>query len=356
MRANESPVRTSVFRGTIRRRHDLPFPGDILVSSGDQVEAGAPWAVCNPVGRVSIRDITRVSRVPPARVLEETNQPQNQEIPAGTVIAAGAGVGTLFGAGDWVAPWNGKLAHVSTISGLGFFQQSIGSTALFARLSGTVVEVADGSHIVIEGSATSIWCAYGVGGTSFGRVVNVADGAGLEFRADDEDGMCVVVVADTVSMDWIDALPPEQVAAVVAPSMSLDKFPQSRKPARNGESRDAQPRIPTVLTEGVCSARMPPALQWIFRKHEGQTASVIAASTPGEAEVILIGGDIVASAERPAAMRIAAGPDMGVQVYRGESEALYRRNGAGVLGRLVDLYREEGGRTQVIADNLERLA
>ena len=55
-------------------------------------------------------------------------------------------------------------------------------------------------------------------------------------------------------------------------------------------------------------------------------------------------------------MRIAAGPDMGVQVYRGESEALYRRNSAGVLGRLIDLYREEGGRTQVIADNLERLA
>ena len=84
--------------------------------------------------------------------------------------------------------------------------------------------------------------------------------------------------------------------------------------------------------------------------------SVVAASTPGEAEVILIGGDIAASAKRPAAMRIAAGPDMGEQVYRGESEALYRRNSAGVLGRLVDLYREEGGRTQVIADNLERLA
>ncbi len=289
-------------------------------------------------------------------MVEETNQLQNQEIPAGAVIAAGAGVGTLFGAGDWVAPWNGKLAHVSTISGLGFFQQSIGSTALFARLSGTVVEVGNGSHIVIEGSATSIRCAYGAGGTSFGRVVNVSDSAGLEDCADDEDGMCIVVVADTVSMDWIDALPPEHIAAVVAPSMSLDKPPQSRKPARNGESRDGQPRIPTVLTEGVCSARMPPALQWIFRKHEGQMASVVAASTPGEAEVILMGGDIATSAKRPEAMRIAAGPDMGVQVYRGESEALYRRNGAGVLGRIVDLYREEGGRTQIVADNLERLA
>ena len=121
MRDNESPVRTSVFGGTIRRRHDLPFPGEILVSIGDKIEAGAPWAVCNPVGRVGIRDITRVSRVPPARVLEETNQLQNREIRSGTVIAAGARVGTLFGAGDWVAPWNGKLAHVSTLSGLASF-------------------------------------------------------------------------------------------------------------------------------------------------------------------------------------------------------------------------------------------
>ena len=195
MRVSESPVRTSVLGGTIRRCHELPFPGDILVSAGDQIEVGAPWAVCNPVGHVSIRDITRVSRVPPARVLEETSQTQNREVPAGGVIAAGSGVGTLFGASDWVAPWNGKLAHVSTISGLGFFQQSIGSTALFARLSGTVVEVDDRSHVVIEGAATSIRCAYGAGGTSFGQVVNVTDRAELESLASD-DGMWIVVVAD----------------------------------------------------------------------------------------------------------------------------------------------------------------
>ena len=282
LRDNESPVRTSVFGGTIRRRHDLPFPGEILVSTGDKIKAGAPWAVCNPVGRVGIRDITRVSRVPPARVLEETNELQNREIRSGTVIAAGAGVGTLFGAGDWVAPWNGKLAHVSTLSGLGFFQQSIGSIALFARLSGAVVEVADRSHIVIEGSATSIRCAYGAGGTSFGRVLNVADRTEREFLTDDADGMWVVVVADTVSMDWIDTLPPEQIAAVVAPSMSVETFPESRKDPENGGSRTAQPRIPTVLTEGVCSARMPPALQQTFRKHQGRIASVVAASTPGD--------------------------------------------------------------------------
>ena len=355
LRDNDSPVRTSVFGGTIRRRHDLPFPGEILVSTDDEIEAGAAWAVCNPVGRVSIRDITRVSRVPPARVIEATDQTQNREMPTGAVIAAGAGVGTLFGAGDWVAPWNGKLAHVSTLSGLGFFQQSIGSTALFARLSGRVVEVADRSHIVIEGSATSIRCAYGAGGTSFGRVLNVTDRAELDFFDEDAEGMSIVVVADTVSMDWIDALPPERIAAVVAPSMSIETFPESRKDSENDGSRAVQPSIPTVLTEGVCSARMPPALQRIFRKHQGRAASVVAASTPGEAEVILIGGSIATGAKRPAAMRIAAGPDFGAQVYQGEPEALYRRNGAGVLGRLVDLHREEGGRTQVIADNLERL-
>ena len=356
MRASESPVRASILGGIIRRRHELPFPGDILVSAGDEIEIGAPWAVCNPVGHVSIRDITRVSRVPPARVLEETSQTQDREIPAGAVIAAGSGVGTLFGAGDWVAPWNGKLAHVSTVSGLGFFQQSIGSTALFARLSGTVVEVDDHSHIVIEGSATSIRCAYGAGGTSFGRVLNVTDRAELEFLTDDEDGMWVVVVADTVSTDWIDELPPERIVAVVAPSMAVDEFPQGRIRAKDGRSRDALTRIPTVLTEGICSVRMPPALQLMFRKHQGRMASVVAASTPGEAEVILIGGNIANGVKRNAAMRVAAGPDLGAQVYQGGSETLYRRNSAGVLGRLVDLHREEGGRTQVIADNLERLA
>ena len=96
-------------------------------------------------------------------------------------------------------------------------------------------------------------------------------------------------------------------------------------------------------------------MQWIFREHQGRVASVVAASTPGEAEVILIGGNIASGVKRRTAMRVAAGPELGAQVYQGESEALYRRNSAGVLGRLVDLHREEGGRTQVIADNLERI-
>ncbi len=352
--ANDLMIRTSVQTGTLRRRHDLPFPGEILVSVGDEIEVGARWAVCHPVGRTSIRDITRVSRVPPAQAREATKDAEDREVPAGAVIAKGAGM--LLGSAEWVAPWNGRLVHVSSLSGLGFFQETIDSIALFTRLSGTVIEVGERSHIVIEGNATSIGCAFGAGGTSFGRILVVTDGTEVEFPVEEPPGPWIVVATDAVAAKWIDRLPPEQTAAIVAPSMPVDAFFDMKQSPDNGDSASAQWKIPTALTEGICSARMPPALQQIFRDHEGQMASVVAASTPGEAEVVLIDDPNSADPDQPTVMRIAAGPDLGTQVLPRESEAVDGRNGAGVLGRMIDLHREEGGRTEVIAENLERLS
>ena len=346
-------VRTSVRRGLQRRRHDLPFPGEILVSAGDEIEVGAQWAVCQPVGRTSIRDVTRVSRVPPARVREATKDARDREIPAGTVIARGAG--TLLASAEWVAPLNGRLAHVSDISGLGFFQETSDSIALFARLSGTVIECVERSHIVVEGNATSIRGAFGAGGTSFGRVLVVTEGTDIEFPVEGPAGPWIVVVTDAVTAGRIGRLPPDRTAAIVAPSMPAEVFLGMDQSPENGDPAAPRWNLPTVLTEGICSARMPPALQQIFREHEGRFASVVATSTPGEAEVILIGDPDATDRDQSPALRISAGPNLGTQVLPRDSKAIGSRNAAGVLSQMIDLHREEGGRTEVIAENLERI-
>ena len=349
-----SLVQSSVAAGPLKRRHDLPFAGEIEVQVGQDIEIGTRWAVCHPAGRTSIRDIPRVSRVSPAQAAEAIDSPLGDEVAEGSRLAKGGGF--LSGSRDWTAPWNGRMEHISDLSGLGFFRESLDAIPLYARLSGTVVEVVDGSHIDIEGRATAIRCAYGAGGTSFGRILVASEGSDIEFPRDGPEGPWIVMILDTLTPDWISALPLEKTSGLIAPSVapeSIDVFEAS--PDAGEANAGAKKRPPTVLTEGICSSRMPPALQKIFRSCIEMQACLVASSTPGEAEVILPEADRSALPQMDEAVRIAAGPQIGVQGTWKGHEAPFGRNGAGVVGHMVDLQRDEGGIARVISDNLERL-
>lgn len=344
-------IRTSVLRQTLQRRHELPFPGRILVAVGDRIDVGASWAVCDRIGRTSIRDVSRLARIPPAQTPEATRDAQDCEISAGAVVVKGTG--SLFGSRQWSAQWNGKLAHVSSISGLGFFQESMAALPLLARLSGKIVEVAEGSHIVIEGTATALRCAYGAGGTSFGRIT-LTDSSDLIPPVDDPSVQCVVVTTETLSTKSLDHWVPH-AAAIVAPSMAAETLLALQNSRVSDSSATQQWDIPIVLTEGISSARMPPVLQQLFRNCDGQSASVVATSTPGEAEILVIQEPGSIDSLAPLAMRIAAGPELGTQVSARTTEVVEGRNSAGIVGAIMNLHREEGGKVQVLTENLEEL-
>jgi len=345
-------ARPSVHGGRLRRVHTLPFQGEILVREGDAIEAGDRWAVCMPVARVDARDVTALSGVPPVQVGEAVLVSVKAPVAAGTVLARGKG--RLFGGGDWTARWDGELVHVSVLSGLAFFRETAVEAPLYSRLSGTVVAVSEGRHIAVEGEAVSVRCALGAGGTGFGRVVVASEEAGVQFPLNGPEGPWVVVVADTLQPTWIASLPEGKVSAVIAPSISADRYLElTGKWGASDGSPPALAAVPLVLTEGICESRMPPAVQRTFRDHSGRMACVVASSIPGEAEVLLIGRSPVLGSG--SALRIASGDYMGAQATAVQEEAVMGRNATGVLAPQLRVRREEGGTMRVCLDNLESL-
>lgn len=339
--------------GRLRRRHFLPYPGEILVGPGDPVEAGSRWAVCHPRGKVGIRDVTRITGVPPAKVGEAAGAVMGQRVSEGTVIARATG--GFVGRRDWIAPWTGQLVHLSALSGLGFFREELDEFPLYCRISGVVIEAVEGSHVVIEGQASAIRCAFGAGGTGFGRVLVASAGNEVQFPLGDQKVPSIVLITDPLDPEWLDSLPPERVSGVIAPSISPIRYLAlaERRLASRDVSGGSVP-VPVLLTEGIGRARMPPALQRLLRDHEGRPACAVASSRPGECEILLLGRNAPPPGRFPP-LRLAGGPLMGAQASAVGQDPVTGRNGAGFLVPELLVQRDEGGRLMVPLDNLEFL-
>jgi len=352
-------VRRSIAGGTLRRRHSLPYPGEIVVAEGDAIESGATWARCTPGGRASARALAGMTRLPPARVGEALLSAEGELAPAGELLARGRG--GLLRSQDWVAEWPGAMGYVSKISGLAFFLEAVDPVPLYARLGGTVAEVEAGSHIVIEGDALAVAGAFGGGGTGFGDIAIVDDDPGRAVGLPG-DNPALLVFTGSLRFEWLTAYPRERVAGVVAPTVEAAEI-ESRTglPPTRAALAEILGEIPVLLTEGIGNAAMPPALQRRFRRHAGRPGCLSGSARAGEAEGLLLDGD-EPEADAPDAdgqaterLRIGGGRFLGSEVVLVADGSGARRTGAGQLTRQVEVRSDERGRLHVPVWNLESL-
>ncbi|HJO07725.1 MAG TPA: hypothetical protein QGG37_10375 [Chloroflexota bacterium] len=354
MKAEPSGIRRSIAGGMLRRRHNLLYPGEIVVAEGDAIESGATWARCTPGGRASARNLARMTRLPPARIGEALLSPEGELAPAGELLVRSRG--GLLRSQDWVAEWPGAMGHVSKLSGLAFFIEAVDPEPLYARLGGTVAKVVADSHIVIEGEATAVAGAFGGGGTGFGDITIVDDGSGAALGLPG-DNPALLVFTGPLRFEWLTAYPRERVAGVIAPTVAAAEI-QSRTglPPTRAALAEILGGMPVLLTEGVGSTGMPPALQRRFRRHAGHPGCLGGSVRPGEAEVLLLDGDEPTSdgqaAER---LRISNGRHLGAEVVPVSDKPRAHRTGAGQLTRQVEVRSDERGRLNVPLWNLESL-
>ena len=354
MSAEPAAIRRSIAGGTLRRRHNLPYPGEIVVAEGDAVEPGATWARCTPGGRASARELAALTRLPPARIGEALLSPEGELAPTGELLARGRG--GLLRSQDWVAEWPGAMGHVSQISGLAFFIEAVDPVPLYARLGGTVVEVVAGSHIVIEGQAVAVAGAFGGGGTGFGDITVVDDDPGAAVGLPG-DNPALLVFTGPLRFEWLTAYPRDRVAGVVAPTVAAAEI-ESRTglPPTRAALAEILGDIPVLLTEGIGSAPMPPALQRRFRRHAGRPGCLSGGARAGEAEVLLPAGDEpAADGEASERLRIGTGRHLGAEVVPLAGGPRAHRTGAGQLTRQVEVRSDERGRLHVPLWNLESL-
>ncbi|MDP6350207.1 MAG: hypothetical protein QGG58_10620 [Chloroflexota bacterium] len=354
MSAERAGIRRSIAGGTLRRHHSLPYPGEIVVAEGDAIEPGATWARCTPSGRASARVLAEMTRLPPARIGEALLSPEGKLAPAGELLARGRG--GLRRSRDWVAEWPGVMGHVSKISGLAFFIEAVDPVPLYARLGGTVVEVVADSHIVIQGQAVAVAGAFGGGGTGFGNITVVDDDPGAAVGLPG-DNPALLVFTGPLRFEWLTAYQRERVAGVVAPTVAAAEI-ESRTglPPTRAALAEILDDLPVLLTEGIGSAPMPPALQRRFRRHAGHPGCLRGSARAGEAEVLLPAGDEPADdGEASDRLRIGNGRHLGAEVVPLAGGPRAHRTDAGQLTRQIEVRSDAHGRLYVPLWNLESL-
>lgn len=355
MGSEPTPLREAVATGKIRRRHTLPFPGEILVAAGDEVELGTPLARCTPGGRTSVRDLSGLTKLPAARIGEALLSREREGVPEGELLVRGRG-GLLRGR-EWTSEWPGAIKYVSKISGLAFFAESTDPAPLYSRMRGLVKEVEEDKHIVVEGEATAIAGALGQGGMGFGNIVVAGEGSQVQYPAGGDGDAWLIVFTESLRFDWLTSLPRERVAGVIAPSILPSEI-ESRtgSPPTRAALGEILGKFPLLLTEGIGKAAMPAALQRRLRAHDGRPASLNGGTMPGEAEVLLVEPDEAAGTDDDEArLRVGGGRFLGSEVTLLSGGPSPRRTGAGLLTTQLEVRSDERGQQFVPVRNLERL-
>jgi hypothetical protein len=355
MKTDPTAPRATVTIGKLRRRHTLPFPGEILVKLGDTVELGTPWARCTPGGRTSVRDLAGLSRLSAARIGEALLSREREGVPTGDLLARGRG--TLLRRRDWTAAWPGAVTYVSKISGLAFFAESTDPAPLYCRLHGSVVEIEKDKHIVIEGDAAAIAVALGHGGLGFGNILVAGEGPQTSLPVTGEGEASLIVFTESLRFDWLTAFPRDRLAGVIAPSVMASEIKsRTGSPPTHSALAEILGEFPLLLTEGIGNASMPGALQRRLRAHEGRPASLVGSALPGRAEILLIQPDEAAAVDDDEVrLRIGAGRFLGSEVSLLPDESLSRHTGAGLLTPHLEVRSGDRGRLHVPGLNLERL-
>ena len=289
----ESVIRQALPRGVavgrLRRRHALPFPGRILVDAGDSVYSGQIWCRGRLQRGAVVVDLPRLLQVQPDEVPDLLAVEPGATVEAETLLAGTPG--RLRTSRHWLAPTRGTLTEVNTRTGVAVFVREVRDVSLRCRLGGEVVSADPEDGIVVEGDGVAVAGALGGGGRAYGPLRFVESGERPDARSDSPQPG-ILVTPEPLRAEWVRRALESRVAGIVAPSadaemvMGLGLAPNiaGLEPPEGSFGRPPQT---IVLTGGVGLARMPHALQDVFRAAEGEVGAVVGARRPGQSEVLL---------------------------------------------------------------------
>ncbi|MYD95341.1 MAG: hypothetical protein F4Y02_17015 [Chloroflexi bacterium] len=358
--ANRPALPRGVFVGRLRRRHALPFPGRILVDVGDSVVPGQIWCRGRLRSGVAVVDLPRLLQVQPADVPDLLAVEPGVTVEAETLLAGTPG--RLRTSRHWLAPTRGTLTEVNARTGVAVFVREIRDAALYCRLGGVVVS-ADPDGIVVDGDGVALAGALGGGGRAYGPLRFVESGERPDSRADGAEPS-ILVTPDPLRAEWVRRALETRTVGIVAPSADAEMATGlGLAPTIAGLSPPdgsyGRPPQTIVLTAGVGAARMPHAVQDIFRAAEGEVGAVIGARRPGQSEILLPptaaeGLAQVAADHLP--VQLASGPGAGAEgVALGDAPDVGRMS-SGIATQFMRVRLAEGGIATWPTPNLTTLA
>ena len=158
---------------TVRRERRLPLKGEVLVASGEAVDAHTVVARTELPGNVQTVNLAARLSVDPARAEAALTRPVGSPIAKGEVIAAAK---SLFGLATHriESPVEGTIESVSKVSGQLILREPPVPVEISAYVRGTVAEVLPGEGVVVESRGALLQGIFGVGGETWGEIAIAA--------------------------------------------------------------------------------------------------------------------------------------------------------------------------------------
>lgn len=164
-----TPALAVTSRTTVRRRRDLPIPGEILVREGDVVQGSHVVARALLEGELRLLRAAELLGIPAEDVAAALKVKVDDDVAEGAVVAEVRGLWGLFKS-TVLAPMGGRIEFVSSSTGHIGIRAPSRPLDLPAYITGKVVAVDANRSVVIESECTFVQGIFGVGGERQGRV------------------------------------------------------------------------------------------------------------------------------------------------------------------------------------------
>jgi hypothetical protein len=268
-------------RARLQRERRLPLKGSVLAALGERVEAEQVVARCELPGNVQTLNLAARLALDPTRV------PSSLLLAVGSAVREGqpiASARSLFGLvrNTIVAPTDGTLESVSSVSGQLIFREPPIPVEVTAYVEGVVHEVLPDEGVVVETEAAFLQGIFGIGGETWGEITAAVEHSGddlTEARLKPEHRGRIVVGGAHVTYGALLRARELGVAGVVVGGFDDQDLRQllghDLGVAITGSEELG---ITLVLTEGFGRIRMADRAWSLLRRFEGRRASMSGAT------------------------------------------------------------------------------
>jgi hypothetical protein len=325
-------------RTVVRRERRLPLRGKVLVRSGDKVAPHDVVARTELPGNVQTVNLAARLGVDPERVPATLLCGVGSPVKRGDPLAEARG---LFGFGrrTLVAPTDGVIENVSTITGQLIVREPPIPVEVQAYVQGTVAEVLPGEGVVVEARGALMQGIFGVGGETWGPLalgVDAPDAVLTPAQVRPEHHGHVLVAGAGVSQEALSRARAFGVAALVVGGIEdVDLRQLLGRDLGVAITGGEDIGLTVVVTEGFGTLPMSERAWTLLAARRGRLASVSGATQirAGVLRPEVLVPDVEAVTE-PASADTAPTLDLGALVR------LIRAPYFGRIGRVVEMPAE----------------
>jgi hypothetical protein len=152
-----------------RARRLLPIAGDVLVKTGDQVQARQVVAQALMPGDITPLNMSKLLSMPPAEVPGCMLKQQGDRVAVGEVLARTKGIFGMMRT-EYKSSAAGTIETISATTGQLILRGEPTPVQAKAYLSGTVIEIISNEGCVIEADIAYVQGIFGIGGEAFGKI------------------------------------------------------------------------------------------------------------------------------------------------------------------------------------------